>query len=100
MINPKDFFPGLQTLYDKALAQWRRAPTDLTDEQIQTIRLQNPQLADAALASRGYFRRSAAYQQRVAEAEYFRPGAALERRIAAAEAAEKKNRRVVRLLRH
>lgn len=61
-----------QQSYDTALQQVRRAPEDLTDEQLETLHERNPQFAKLAAAARDRHRRGRAYLAKVAEADYLR----------------------------
>src|SRR4051812_8863654 len=95
-------FRSAMSLYDLALEQVRKSPADLTDEQLETLRLRNPEFAKMAAAGRERHRNSAAFQQRLAEAEYFKN---TDRQRLAARlgvspgASEKKRVTVVRMIR-
>jgi hypothetical protein len=116
MRNP-NIFPGAQSDYDRALDQFRRSAADLTDGQINTLRVRNPEIAAAASFAREYWRNRTAYQRRIDEAEYAKATdlrriverggqsgppvrASREEIEAALIAALKKSSKVVRLLPH
>jgi hypothetical protein len=55
--------------YDRVLAQLRRDPAELTDDDLATIEKHNPQIASMASMARDRHRRGEAYQQKIAAAE-------------------------------
>jgi hypothetical protein len=58
----------LKHQYAQALAQVRRDPAEVTDVQLEVLRLQNPPFAKMVAAARDRHRLAGAYREKIAQA--------------------------------